>query len=75
MSDKRIGIFGDLNADIRGQRLLTVGFGLGLICGIGFPVSGWEWFGFITGIFLVALRSWAQVQWPDRAPDDTNPYD
>lgn len=68
------GIFGDLNSDIRGQRLLTIGMGLGLILGAMCPWETGRYLLALVGILIVTIRTLAQIHWPDRKADD-NPVD
>lgn len=68
------GIFGDLNTDIRGQRLLTIGMGMGLVLGAMCPWETGRYLLALFGLLVIVVRSVAQVYWPDRMADD-NPVD
>jgi hypothetical protein len=68
------GIFGDLSKDIRGQRLLSIGIGMGLVLGALAPWDGLRYGLAFFGFFIIFLRTVAQKYWPDREADD-NPVD
>ena len=73
-TDEQTRIFGDLNADVRGQRIFTIGLGLGLILGALCPWEPLRVVLVLFGVFIVTVRTLAQIHWPDRMPDD-NPVD
>jgi len=61
-------IFGDLKHDMKRQRLLRVGVGIGLILG---AALSWDFVRYIVAFLglLIVVVSWiAQIVWPDLTP-------
>lgn len=61
-------MFGNIN--IRENRLLVIGIGIGLMLGAGAPYEGLRYGLAFFGLFLIILRCAAQIEWPDRMADD-----
>lgn len=65
---RKEGIFGSgINDNARDSRLISIGLGLGLIFGTTAP-HPFDKFLLVFGVFVVLVRSFAQVRWPDENP-------
>ena len=62
------GLFGDINKDVRANRLFTIGVGMGLVLGATAPHGIVQYSVIAFGMLIVVVRTAAQYHWPDQPP-------